>query len=133
MTYYLDSFIKLFIVWVCCLVLGAVSLFAALAEDDFFILAILFGVAFVVIAYIMFYILCRDIIERKGYNSGEIPLLPIVIAAGPLAMVYTAGLPDKNAQIPEVKPDDSWVCTCGGRNSNQTNICKKCGRTTDGK
>lgn len=132
-SYYIDLFVKLFIGWVCCLILGLIGMFASFAEEGFIVMSTLFGVACVIITYVMFYVLCRDIIDRKDYGDKQIPLLPIVLAIGPFAMVYVSGLTDNNDQIPVLTPDDSWVCTCGGRNSKDTDICEKCGRTSDGK
>lgn len=30
------------------------------------------------------------------------------------------------------QPSESWVCNCGARNSNDSKVCSKCGKTKDG-
>lgn len=136
-SYYLDMFVKLFVAWVCCLGLGLIILLATDGDDDFLFIPILFGVACIIIAYVMFYALCRDLIDKKGYGDGEIPLLLIAFVTGPFVFFYMLALPSKNVDNVQTSVEgmqgDTWVCTCGGRNSNQTNICKKCGRTSEGK
>lgn len=156
-SYYLDMFVKLFVAWVCCAVIGVISVSHAIVDgtDDLVPLAIVCIIAALIISYVMFYMLCKDLIDKKGYGDGEIPLLLIAFVTGPFVFFYMLALPSKkentivasldNSAVTYqtsagavqtsagVNQDDSWVCTCGGRNSSQTNICKKCGRTSDGK
>lgn len=96
---YLDLFVKLFIAWVCCLGLGLIILLASGADDDFLVVPILFGVACIIIAYVMFYALCRDLIDKKGYSKGEIPLLLIAFVTGPFVFFYILSLPSKRENV----------------------------------
>lgn len=96
---YLDLFVKLFIAWVCCLGLGLIILLATGGDDDFLFVPILFGVACIIIAYVMFYALCRDLIDKKGYGDGEIPLLLIAFVTGPFVFFYMLALPSKRENV----------------------------------
>lgn len=93
---YLDMFVKLFVAWVCCLGLGLIILLASGGDEEFLFVPILFGAACIIIAYVMFYMLCRDLIDKKGYQDGEIPLLLIAFVTGPFVFFYLLALPSKN-------------------------------------
>lgn len=98
-SYYLDMFVKLFVAWVCCLGLGLIILLATGGDDDLLFIPILLGVACIIIAYVMFYMLCKDLIDKKGYSKGEIPLLLIAFVTGPFVFFYMLALPSKRENV----------------------------------
>ncbi|MGN0688794.1 MAG: hypothetical protein ACI4KH_00065 [Oscillospiraceae bacterium] len=146
-SYNIEKFIRFF--WAFIVSIGAelLCLWLASEDEDLAFLFIIAGIAVAFFFYSMMWALCDDILDRKGYSRGEIPLVRIVIVFGLFAFVYLLLLPIKGAAVmpstvtQPVSTDnttvkrESIVCKhCGyenyaDNNSLLKNTCKQCGKT----
>lgn len=140
-TYSIERFCKLFWFWLGSIFISGVLL--ALNEDsggDIGFLVVLSMIVTSILLYSMLWALCDDILERKGYEPKEIPLVRIVLLFGPFIFFYILALPVKKASSAVVSDNKSTVTlekrneviceTCGYVNycdgSVKNDICKKC-------
>lgn len=146
----IERFIRFFWFYVASIIAFLIlSCLAVEMEDFWYFFAGLAGFSTAFFYYSMLWSLCDDILDRKGYAPGEIPLILIVVAFGFFAFLYLLLLPLKNSvempstmqlernnnNISDRKPDErvEMICkNCGYTNylsgTDKNVICKKCGK-----
>ncbi len=118
-TIWMDRFITTFWIWLVSLAIPIISLLATGGDDDFLIVIAVMAFIPLILMYLMFYMLCVDIIDKKGYTTYEIPLLRITFVFGPFIFFYILTLPSKKQSY--LSNDASYL------NQNKSNVCKGCG------
>lgn len=156
-TVWMNRFVHMFWAWLISIAVTGISLIATGGDDDFLIVILLMAVVQLILQYIMFYALCVDIIDKKGYTTYEIPLLRITFFFGLFIFFYIISLTNKDMDIvasnnkhsskqpsaPEKKTlsenkrieplptklnTDIWYCSkCNYKNHSHANYCKNCG------